>query len=51
MFPINTANRVSLIEKASEKTERAKEETVGELTHGNKQISNCCMYYYIGLEI
>ena len=51
MFPIDTASRVSLIEKAREKTERAKEETERELIHGNKQISNCCMYYYIVLDI
>ena len=51
MFPINTASKASLIEKVTlraasrlEKTERAKKKTEGELTHGNKQITECYMY-------
>ena len=58
MFPINLASKASLIEKAarqltegSQLRKEGTEETEGELTHDNKQISNYYMYYYIGLEM
>ena len=53
MFPINIGSKVSLSQRrdrAASREERAQKKLKGELTHGNKQISNCYMYHYIGIE-
>ena len=54
MFPINIGSKVSLSqrrERAASREERAQKKLKAELTHSNKQICNCYMYHYIGLEI